>query len=103
MEYSAFHHVLWAPSKILGEFFAQFLITGRPFKVNPDTCISCGLYSSAYPVGNILWTKVSIPSWRRDGSCTVRLSCYHHCPKHAIEYGRNTWKEEQYYYRKEKT
>jgi len=92
----------WMKTYFLGGFFAQFLITDRPFKVDPDKCISCGLCFSACPVGNILWTKGGIPSWKRDGSCTSCLSCYHHCPRHAIEYGRNTLKEGQYCYRDNK-
>ena len=34
------------------------------------------------------------PVW--GDNCAMCLSCYHHCPKHAVEYGRQTMMKGQY-------
>ena len=49
-------------------------------------------------VGNIE-LKEKLPSWKHDGSCTCCLSCYHHCPVHAINYGAITRRRGQYYFK----
>ncbi|MDD6493399.1 MAG: 4Fe-4S binding protein [Bacteroidales bacterium] len=28
------------------------------------------------------------PRWKHDGSCTNCQACYHHCPQHAIHWGK---------------
>ena len=40
----------------------------------------------------------STPEWQHNGRCTCCLSCYHHCPRHAINYGSITRRRGQYYF-----
>ncbi len=72
--------------------FNKFLIDAKRFKVNAY-CVSCGKCIRACPTKNIKW-RDGRPYW--GGDCTMCLSCYHHCPKHAIEYGNQTKKKGQY-------
>ena len=58
-----------------------------------DACISCGKCVSACPLQNIRLEK-GRPLWGKD--CAMCLSCYHHCPKHAIEYGSMTKRKGQF-------
>ena len=86
----------WTFSHVIGAYFNRFMITDRKFTVDSDVCIHCGRCAKECPVGDIQFDD--IPSWKHDGSCTCCLSCYHHCPVHAINYGRITRKRGQYYF-----
>lgn len=72
--------------------FNRFLMSPKPFRVTGD-CVSCGKCIRVCPTKNIKW-KDGRPSWGDD--CTMCLACYHHCPKHAIEYGKHTKGKGQY-------
>lgn len=85
-------------SRLLGGVFTKYLITDKPFHVTSDKCIRCGKCAKACPVNNIALDANNSPQWRNDGSCLACFSCYHHCPTHAIEYGRRTKNKGQYYY-----
>ena len=87
----------WTFSHVIGAYFNRFMITDRKFTVDADVCIHCGKCAETCPVGDILFTDV--PAWKNDSSCTCCLSCYHHCPVHAINYGRITRRRGQYYYK----
>ena len=86
----------WTFSHVIGAYFNRFMITDRKFTVDADVCIHCGRCAEDCPVGDIVFDD--IPSWKSDGSCTCCLSCYHHCPVHAINYGNITRRRGQYYY-----
>lgn len=86
-------------SYVIGEYFNRRMITDRPFNVN-DKCIKCGICADVCPTGDIIGGKGSSPEWRHDNSCTCCLACYHHCPTHAINYGKRTKKRGQYYFKK---
>lgn len=88
-------------SRLIGGFFTKYMITDKPFKVTSDKCIACGRCAAACPVENVLWHKGAQPEWKHDGTCLACFSCYHHCPTHAIEYGRRTRNKGQYYFNEE--
>ena len=85
-------------SYVFGAFFNKRMITDKPFSAN-DACIGCGMCAKACPTENIVLDNDSHPHWRHEGLCTCCLACYHHCPKHAINYGRITKKRGQYYFK----
>ena len=86
----------WTFSHVIGAYFNRFMITDRKFTVDADRCLHCGKCAQVCPVGDIEFSE--LPSWKSDSSCTCCLSCYHHCPVHAINYGRITRKRGQYYF-----
>ena len=86
----------WTFSHVIGAYFNRFMITDRKFTVDADVCLHCGQCAKVCPVGDIEFDGT--PQWKNDGSCTCCLSCYHHCPVHAINYGRITRKRGQYYF-----
>ena len=88
----------WFFSHVIGAYFNRFMITDRKFTVDSDVCTHCGRCSKVCPVGDIVFENGS-PWWKGDNSCTCCLSCYHHCPVHAINYGRITRRRGQYYFK----
>jgi NAD-dependent dihydropyrimidine dehydrogenase PreA subunit/flavodoxin len=87
----------WLFSHVIGAYFNARMITDSKFTVDADVCTHCGRCARECPVGNIE-LKEKLPSWKHDGSCTCCLSCYHHCPVHAINYGKITRRRGQYYF-----
>ncbi len=87
-------------SRLLGGFFTDYLITDKRFHVDKSRCISCGICSKVCPVENIVINDNKYPQWQHNGSCLTCFSCYHHCPVHAIEFGRMTRHKGQYYFNK---
>ena len=87
----------WTFTHVIGAYFNRFMITDKKFTVDADVCIHCGKCAEVCPVGDITFDDT--PVWKNDSSCTCCLSCYHHCPVHAINYGRITRRRGQYYYK----
>ena len=87
----------WTFSHVIGAYFNRFMITDSKFTVDADVCLHCGLCAKTCPTDNIEFNEV--PQWKNDSSCTCCLSCYHHCPVHAINYGKITRRRGQYYYK----
>ena len=83
-------------SYVIGQYFNRRMITDKPFRVD-DACIECGICAEVCPTGDIVGGKGKKPEWQHDESCTCCLACYHHCPVHAINYGKRTEKRGQYY------
>lgn len=85
----------------VGSFFVKHIITDKPFRVDKDKCISCGKCEKICPVGDITLVDSNgkkVPSWNHNGECLTCFSCYHHCPRKAIEYGWRTKHKGQYYF-----
>jgi ferredoxin len=82
-------------SYVIGGYFNKRMITDRKFTVDEDVCIKCGKCAKVCPVDNVKGTP---PAWIHNGRCTCCLACYHHCPVHAINYGKITRRRGQYYF-----
>ena len=87
----------WTFSHVIGAYFNRYMITDKKFTVDADVCLHCGLCTEVCPVGDIIFDNT--PEWKNDSSCTCCLSCYHHCPVHAINYGSITRRRGQYYFK----
>lgn len=85
-------------SRLIGRVFVDHLITDKPFRVDEDCCVRCGICMRSCPVDNIVWERGGMPQWRHDGSCITCFACYHHCPQQAIAFGRRTRGKGQYYF-----
>ena len=59
-----------------------------------DACTACGLCERLCP-DKFITIKDGKPTWRK-GHCNLCFACLHHCPTHAIQYGRNSRKHGQY-------
>lgn len=79
-------------SNILKPLFYGLLITDRKFRVS-DACIGCGICAKNCPLQNITMQN-DRPHW--NGHCTNCMSCYHRCPKNAINFGKATIGKGQY-------
>jgi ferredoxin len=51
-----------------------------------DQCDHCGICEKVCPVGNIESSKSTGPAWQHN--CINCLACYHHCPRAAIQLGK---------------
>ena len=81
-------------SNILKPLFYGLLITDRKFRVS-DSCIGCGICARNCPLQNIT-IENDRPKW--NGHCTNCMSCYHRCPKNAINFGTATQGKGQYHF-----
>ena len=84
----------------VGGFFERFLITDKHFHVDSRRCVKCGICANVCPVGDIKGGLGYEPEWLHNNKCLTCFSCYHHCPHHAIEFGKRTQKKGQYFYNK---
>ena len=89
----------WFMTTVVGSFFENVLITDKRFHVEADRCVKCGICANVCPVNNIDGGKGKFPVWLHHNDCLTCFSCYHHCPHHAIEFGHQTQKKGQYYYK----
>lgn len=79
-------------SYLIRPLFNRFMVSPKAFRA-ADSCISCGRCTQVCPLHNISLTE-GHPRWGND--CAMCLACYHHCPKHAVEYGNMTRGKGQY-------
>ena len=89
----------WFFTKVVGGFFENVLITDKRFHVEKDKCVKCGICANVCPVGDIKGGHGEYPEWLHHKDCLTCFTCYHHCPHHAIEFGHQTQKKGQYYYK----
>lgn len=89
----------WFMTTVIGGFFENVLITDKRFHVEKERCVRCGICANVCPVADIEGGKGKYPSWLHHDDCLTCFSCYHHCPHHAIEFGHQTQKKGQYYYK----
>ena len=89
----------WFFTKVVGGFFENVLITDKRFHVEKDRCVKCGICANVCPVGDIKGGHGEYPVWLHQKDCLTCFTCYHHCPHHAIEFGKQTQKKGQYYFK----
>ena len=89
----------WFFTKVVGGFFVNVLITDKRFHVEKDKCVKCGICANVCPVGDIKGGHGEYPEWLHHKDCLTCFTCYHHCPHHAIEFGKQTQKKGQYYFK----
>ena len=89
----------WFFTKVVGGFFENVLITDKRFHVEKDRCVKCGICANVCPAGDIKGGHGEYPVWLHHKDCLTCFTCYHHCPHHAIEFGNQTQKKGQYYFR----
>lgn len=89
----------WFFTKVVGGFFEKVLITDKRFRVEKDRCVKCGICANVCPVGDIKGGHGAYPEWLHHKDCLTCFTCYHHCPHHAIEFGHQTQKKGQYFYK----
>ena len=89
----------WFFTKVVGGFFDNVLITDKRFHVEKDKCVKCGICANVCPVGDIKGGHGEYPEWLHHKDCLTCFTCYHHCPHHAIEFGNQTQKKGQYYFK----
>ena len=82
-------------SNILKPLFYGLLITDRKFRVS-DQCIGCEICAKNCPLQNITMQN-DRPKW--NGHCTNCMSCYHRCPKNAINFGKASIGKGQYFFK----
>lgn len=89
----------WFLTKVVGGFFENVLISDKRFHVEKDRCVKCGICANVCPVGDIKGGHGEYPKWLHHKDCLTCFNCYHHCPHHAIEFGHQTQKKGQYYFK----
>jgi ferredoxin len=88
----------WLMSHVIGAYFNSRMVTDKKFAVDADACIHCGKCQTVCKTHNLTIAADGLPHWQHAGACTCCLACYHHCPRHAINYGNITRRRGQYYY-----
>lgn len=81
---------------IIKPIFYKVLVNDKRFR-STDACVGCGICQRSCPLSNISMIDGK-PQWH--GNCTTCMSCYHHCPQHAIHFGKATENKGQYYFSK---
>lgn len=82
-------------SRLIYPQFCKYMMSSKSFSVT-NACTSCGLCEKLCPIGTIELVDGK-PTWKED--CTQCLACIHHCPVHAIQYGKVTQKKGRYVYK----
>ena len=84
----------WLKTYVINPGFNR-LATNDTKYLSTEACIHCGKCVEACPLKNITLEN-GRPKW--NGHCTMCMSCYHHCPVNAIQYGKATVGKGQYYF-----
>ena len=84
----------WFKSRLINPGFSKMATNDTKYRVT-EACIHCGKCVDACPLKNVTLEDGS-PKWH--GYCTMCMSCYHHCPVNAIQYGKATVGKGQYYF-----
>lgn len=83
----------WFKTNVIRPWFDRFCMSPKPFHAT-DACTSCGLCIRSCPMKNMTAGVSGRPEW--GNRCALCLRCYHICPQHAVQYGRQTADKGQY-------
>ena len=86
----------WLKTHMINPGFNRMATNDKKY-LSTDQCIHCGMCVEVCPLKNVTLEE-GRPKW--NGNCTMCMSCYHHCPVNAIQYGKATVGKGQYYYKK---
>lgn len=88
----------------LGKFYTATMYplykrkTTEPFRVTTD-CVGCGRCAEVCP-DSLITLADGRPQWK-PAHCNLCFACLHHCPAHAITYGKRSHKNGQYLFPEE--
>lgn len=82
----------WIKTKLIFPLFKKWGVFPKKWHYT-DSCISCGKCAKICPLLNVTM-EGRHPKWGM--KCCSCLGCYHVCPVHAVEYGKETKKKGQY-------
>ena len=85
----------WLKTYLINGSFNKYATDDKKY-MSTNECIHCGKCVEVCPLQNIT-LEDGRPKW--NGNCTMCMSCYHHCPVNAIQYGKGTVGKGQYYYK----
>lgn len=85
-------------SDIIQPLFYKYLVTDKKFRTT-NACVGCGICAQSCPLENVTMIDAR-PHW--NGHCTTCMACYHHCPHHAIQFGKATATKGQYFFKDSK-
>ena len=85
----------WLKTYLINGSFNKYATDDKKY-LSTEECIHCGKCVEVCPLKNIT-LEDGRPKW--NGNCTMCMSCYHHCPVNAIQYGKGTVGKGQYYYK----
>jgi len=85
----------WLKSHLINPGFNRFATDDSKY-LSTEVCIHCGKCVEVCPLKNVTLEE-GRPKW--NGNCTMCMSCYHHCPVNAIQYGKATVGKGQYYFK----
>lgn len=88
----------WLKSCVIRSVFLRTFMSDRPFFADDELCDSCGTCAAVCPMHNIILGSDGRPHWH--GNCAMCLSCIHHCPHRAIQYGKITRKKGRYLFKR---
>ncbi len=89
----------WINTYLLGTVFKWKWVNDRRYHVDADRCTRCGICADVCPVGDIDGGRGKMPQWKHHQFCMACMTCYHHCPRHAIQCGRQTKNKGQYFFK----
>lgn len=82
----------WLKTRLVFPLFKRWGIFPSKWHYT-SSCIGCGRCEKICPLLNVKM-KEGHPEWGKN--CCSCLGCYHVCPVHAVEYGKETLKKGQY-------
>lgn len=84
----------WVKTKLIFPLFLRWGISPKKWH-STTSCVGCGICAKSCPLNNVKMDN-GVPIWGMN--CCSCLACYHSCPRHAVAYGKSTFKKGQYFF-----